>query len=193
MVVIPRLDYSIYEQAGRDGEDKEFPTLRRADVRVVGYLPREYKNEITASQLVGSRMFHIGGIMARVTPKEHARVELSEDDSYKPDQPLLGVTGQVHPNQAGEKVSVFLTSPDGEQWVLERITSKQGRFLAVFDLTKKPTLDTLEWQQDAEGQPREPSGEIEPLPGVYQVQAFLVNSPNAAEAESNIVKIQKNF
>jgi hypothetical protein len=193
MVVIPRLDYSFYENADKYSDKQEYRTKRRADIRIVGFVPREYTSEMTDGRLVGSRMFHIGGILTRVTPKLHSNIELSEDKEYKPEYPFLGVVGRIIPAQANEKASVFLTSPDSRQWVLEVTTDSQGMFRAVFDLTTKPTLDTLKWQSNTRPIPVKPADEIKPTPGIYKAQAFLVNSPNAAEAESNVVSIQKNF
>ena len=138
-------------------------------------------------------MFHIGGIMARVTPKLHSKIELSEDREYKPDHPFLGVVGQVTPARVNEKLSVFLTAPDGNQWVLEMKTDSGGMIRAVFDLSVRPTLNTLKWQSDKRQVPVEPANEIKPMSGVYKAQAFLVNSPNLAEAESNVVSINKSF
>ena len=193
LVVIPRLDYSAYLSAGEKPDNQEMRTKRRADVRLVGFVPREYTDEKTAGQMVGSRMFHIGGILARVTPKQHSTIELSEDQEYKENHPFLGVIGRVSPAQANEKVSVYLTGPDSKQWVLDVTTDTQGVLRAVFDLTTKPTLDTLKWQLSDRHAPTAPSNEIKPLSGIYKAQAFLTNSPNAAEAESNIVSIQKSF
>jgi len=193
MVVIPRLDYSIYEKADKYSDKQEIRTKRRADVRVVGFVPREYNSEMTEGQLVGSRMFHIGGILACVTPKLHSNIELSEDKEFKSKYPFLAVAGRILPAQAKEKVSVFLTAPNGDQWILEVTTDSGGMFRAVFDLTTRSTLDTLKWQSSDRHTPDRPAEEIKPMTGIYKAQAFLVNSPNAAEAESNVVSIQKNF
>ena len=161
---------------------------------MVGFTPREYANEMTDGQMVGSRMFHIGGILASVTPKLHSNIELGEDKEYsKADNPFLGVIGRIFPAQSGEKTSVYLTSPDGRQWVLNAVTDAQGAFRSVFDLTTEPTLETLKWQSVGRGIPTWPANQIKPLPGKYSAQAFLDNSPNAAEAGSNVVNIQKSF
>jgi len=193
MVVIPKLDYSIYENSEKYSNKQEQRTKRQADVRVAGFVPREYKNELTAGQIVGSRMFHIGGILAKVRPKLHSGIELSEDREYKQDNPFLGVIGKIAPARSGEKISAFLTAPDGSQWVLEVTSDATGTVRAVFDLTTKPTLNTLRWQNTDRHIPLKPAGEIKPASGIYKAQAFIVNSPNAAEAQSNIVNIQKNF
>ncbi len=193
MVVIPRFDYAIYESAGKKPDSQDIRTKRQAAVRVIGFIPREYKSEMTEGELVGSRMFHIGGILANVRPKRHSNIELAEDKEYKPDHPFLGVVGAIAPAQANEKVTVYLTAPDSRQWVMEVATGTQGNFRAVFDLTKKPTLETLPWQKGDRNVPDKPSEEIKPAPGIYKAQAFLISSPNAAEAESNVVNIQKNF
>ncbi len=192
LVIIPRLDITAYEAAEK-GNQQEIRTWRRADVRVVGYVPREYRAEMTAGQLVGSRMSHIGGILARVTPKRHGSIELSADKEYPPENPFLGVIGHVSPARAGEKASIFVTGPDSRQWVLERLTDGAGTFRAVFDLSTKPSLDTPKWPTDNNGAPLKPAGKYKPPSGIYKAQAFLVNSPNASEAESNVVSIEKKF
>jgi hypothetical protein len=138
-------------------------------------------------------MFHIGGIMAKVRPKLHSGIELSEDREYKPDNPFLGVVGKIAPARSGEKVSVFLTAPDSSQWVLEVTSDSAGTIRSVFDLTTRSTLNTLRWQNSDRHIPLKPAGDIKPVSGIYKAQAFLVNSPNAAETQSNIVNIQKNF
>ncbi len=188
MVIVPHLDISAYENAAK----QEGRTRRAAEVRVTGYVPREYASETTAGKPVGSTMSHIGGIMARVTPKHHANIELSPNREYSPDNPFAGVLGAVVPAKENEKVTVFLTDPDNCQWALERTTDAQGRFQAVFDLTTPPTLDTLPWQ-DRGGVPQQPAGTHKPLSGTYRAQAFLINSPNLAQAESVVVQIEKKF
>ncbi len=189
MVVVPHLDISAYENADK----QEGRTRRAAEVRVTGYVPREYVDEQTAGQIVGSTMAHIGGIMARVTPKHHANIELAPNREYPPANPYLGVVGAVVPARENEKVTVYLTDPDDCQWVIERATGPQGGFSAVFDLTTPPTLDTLPWQKTPDGMPERPAGVYKPLSGTYKAQAFLINSPNLAQAESAIVEIEKKF
>jgi len=193
LVVVPRFDYSAYESADKKSDNKDIRTTRQASIRVVGFIPREYTNELTVGQLVGSRMFHIGGILANVRPKRHSDIKLSEDREYKPDHPYAGVVGNIQPVQANERVTVFLSNPDKEQWALEVRTDVQGSFRAVFDLTTKPTLNRLPWQKDDRSTPEKPAEEIKPMSGVYRAQAFLINSPNAAEATSNEVQIIRKY
>ncbi len=193
MVIIPRLDYAVYESMDQKPDSQDIRTKREAAIRVVGFIPREYTAELTVGQSVGSRMFHIGGILAKVRPKRHSEIDIREDKEYPEDHPYIGIVGTVQPAKANEKATVFLTAPDGNQWALEAKTDAQSHFRTVFDLTKKPTLNTLPWQKGDRNMPDVPSKEIEPLPGVYKVQAFLINSPNAAEAESNVLNIQRNF
>jgi hypothetical protein len=191
LVVIPRLDYELYELAGRKPDNQEARTKRRADVRVMGYIPREYTAEKTVGQDVGSRMSPIGGILARVSPKRHTGIEIEEYKEFPPDHPFLGVIGRIAPAQQNEKVSVYMTAPDGQQWVLDVTTDSQGGFRAIFDLTTKPTLETLKWQGQAG--PRKPAEDEKPQAGIYRAQAFLIASPYAADAESNVVDIEKKF
>lgn len=190
MVVIPRLDYDTYVAAECEGYN-EARTKRQASVRMVGFVPREYDNELTVGQPVGSRMFHIGGILANVRPKKHSDIKLSENKEYDSNDLFAGVTGRVLPPQANERVTVYITAPNNGQWALEVTTGVQGNFQAVFDLTTKPTLNKLPWQVNNGHIPDAPSKEIELASGTYKAQAFIVNSPNSAEAESNVVNIEK--
>jgi hypothetical protein len=59
---------------------------------------------------------------------------------------------------------VDLITPSGALYALEATTDEKGRFFAIFPLK-------------------------EPMSGIYRAQAFTINSPNAAQAESNVVYI----
>lgn len=50
---------------------------------------------------------------------------------------------------------------------------------AIFDLTLKPSLDS---ESNAENKEM-------PISGIYKAQAFVINSVNSAQTESNILYI----
>jgi hypothetical protein len=166
LAVIPSLDYADYRK-------QEVP---HAFVRIAGHLPRSYDRETPPGVLPGSRMFPIGGITAQVTPKRRVDIHLEPDKELTKGN-VMAFQGAIQPPLAGEKVRVDLIDPDERPRIVETSTDAQGRFKAQFDLGVKPSLDA---------KPKRPAKET-PLKGVYQAQAFVVNSPNAAQAESNIV------
>ncbi len=168
LVVIPTLDY------GR-GFYKEIP---QANIRVVGDIPRVYTEMIPPGIMPPSRMLAIGGVTYQVKPKQSVTIilEAGEKDN------IITVEGQIIPAMEGEILRVDLIDPADRKRVAEVKTDGSGCFNAAFDLTIVPSLDI-----SAPGQPKE----LPPL-GVYQVQAFTINSPNAAQAESNIIYISKS-
>jgi hypothetical protein len=170
LTVIPMLDYSAYRK-------QEVP---RANVRLTGNYPRSYEREILPGILPGSRMFCIGGITAEVTPKRAVDIHL-EEDKERSKKTAIAVAGLIKPAMAGELIRIDLFDPEERQRVGQATTDDQGRFYAIFDLTTKPSLEA---KPNREAKER-------PLPGVYKAQAVIINSPNAAQAESNILYVSK--
>jgi hypothetical protein len=121
----------------------------------------------------------MGGILTQVTPKRKVTMDLWEDREVQKAE-VAAVRGSVNTAMAGEVVTVELADPASRLRTLQVTTDGAGHFAAVFDLTlyiddekgSKPETETL-------------------LRGVYVAQAFVVNSPHAAQTESNIVYIIK--
>lgn len=171
LTVVPTLDYNDYRK-------REVP---RARVRLAGVIPRSYKEKTEPGVFPGSRMFTIGGITAEVTPKRSVDVKLQEDGEFAKSTTKIGLKGSLKPSMAGERLRVDLTDPKDRLRVLEVTTDTQGRFRAVFDLTVRPSLYA---------RPKSRAKE-KPLRGVYKAQALVINSPHAAQAESNFAYVSK--
>ncbi len=166
LIVIPTKDVQAYHKM-------EIP---RANISVDGWIPRQYREEV--DKVFPASCFEpMGGILSRVTPKYRVELRLWEDQEVtKPD--VYGLRGEMNPGLSGEKVLVRLEDPAGRRWTREASTYGAGQFTALFDLNRMP-----------------PDGKKEPLSappaGVYVGQAFVVNSPKAAQAESNRVLISR--
>jgi IPT/TIG domain len=170
LTVVPTLDYKRLK--GRD--------RRPPHIRVAGDVPRSYEKEVPPGSLPGSRMLAIGGVTAQVTPKQGVRLRLGEDREHSKGR-VIAVRGAMVPGLAGEWVRVDLTDPKGRLRPAEASTDGQGGFTATFDLTRPPSLDVK-----ADRRRRE-----KPVPGVYKARARTINSPNAAQADSNVVVIDR--
>jgi hypothetical protein len=168
LTVIPTRDYSDYKQM-------EIP---HANIKVDGWIPRSYQ-KLAPGIYPASCFMPMGGILAQVTPKRKVDVRIWEDkEMYQPY--VAAVRGELDPAMSGEKVIVDLKDPTDRRRVAQVTTDGSGRFAAIFDLKQKPSL---------EAEPK--FEEEEPLLGVYVAQAFIVNSPHAAQAESNVVYLVK--
>jgi hypothetical protein len=172
LTVIPTLDYYAYRKKEQ----------LWAKVRVVGNIPRSYAKKIEPGVLPSSRMFTIGGITAQVTPKRRVEIKLTEDKKRSQGS-TVALTGQIKPGMGGEKVRVDLIDPDDKLRVKEVTTDSNGKFNALFNLMIAPSVD-------ANAKPEKRAKE-KVVSGVYKAQAFTINSPNAAQADSNIVYIKK--
>lgn len=171
LTVVPMRDIGYYHE-------EEIP---RANVVVDGWIPHSYRLQMASGDYPGSVMLPMGGIMARVTPKHHSEITLEEDPEY--DHPeAVGLRGQIDPPIGNQPVRVDLTDPKGRVRVRQVFTDAAGRFHAVLDLARAPSKDPLG---------REPGEEERPLSGSYRAQAFIINAPKVAEAESNVVLLKK--
>lgn len=150
-----------------------------ANVKVKGWIPHYYHQETTPGVYPPAHVLPMGGILTRVIPKRKVELSLWElEDVSGPDKAAL--KGKLVPIMRDEKVVVELEDPAGRRRVKRVATDSVGCFTAIFDLTQKPSLE-------ADPKPEEEK----PLPGIYVAQAFVVNSPHAAQAESNVVYLEK--
>jgi hypothetical protein len=150
-----------------------------ANVKVKGWIPRYYHQETTPGVYPPAHVLPMGGILTRVIPKRKVELSLWElEDVSGPDKAAL--KGKIVPIMRDEKVVVELEDPAGRRRIKRVATDSVGCFTAIFDLTQKPSLE-------ADPKPEEEK----PLPGIYVAQAFVVNSPHAAQAESNVVYLEK--
>jgi hypothetical protein len=171
LTVICTLDYWDYKK-------KEIP---HANIKLDGWIPRSYQ-KLAPDVYPASCFMPMGGILAQVTPKRKVDVRIWEEKemSQKEERYVAAIRGELDPAMTGEKVIVDLNDPAGRRRVAQVTTDGSGRFATIFDLKQKPSLEV------------EPKfEEEEPLIGVYVAQAFIVNSPHAAQAESNVVYLDK--
>src|SRR5439155_4511531 len=73
LTVIPTSDYAQYKKR----------EVRTAPIRLSGGLPRSYTETLAAGVNPSSRLFPLGGVTARVTPKQSVRLKLWEDRESK--------------------------------------------------------------------------------------------------------------
>lgn len=170
LTIIPTLDYSAY----RKNE------ILHANVQVIGEIPHSYQELIPPGVFPASIVRAIGGITARVIPKQSVTVKLGIDEERSKGR-LIALVGTISPALTGEKLRVDLIDPDDRLWVLETTTNSQGQFHSLFNLTRLPSIESKYHEHEDE--------KIES--GVYTAQALIINSPNAAQTESNIVYIKK--
>jgi hypothetical protein len=170
LTVIPIHDYKWYQRRN----------IPYGNVRVEGNIPRSYKEETLPGVFPPSRMLPIGGITAKVIPKQSVEVKLKEDLRRSTDT-TIALIGTLSPAMARQILRIDIVDPEDRLRVLESKTDSKGHFAGTFDLTIKPSLEAHPNTEDIE----------RPLEGIYKAQALVINSPNAAEAKSNIVYMIK--
>ena len=166
LMVIPTKDVGVYHKM-------EIP---RADIVVDGWIPRQYR-EMVDKVYPASCFEPMGGILSQVTPKRRVKLELWDDREVQKPR-VYGLRGKMDPGLSGEQVLVRLEDPAGRRWTQQVSTGGTGQFSVIFDLNQMPPDGSKEPVRD-------------PLVGVYVGQAFVVNSPKAAQAESNRVLIAR--
>ena len=155
-----------------------------ADVRLEGYIPHSYQEEILPGVLPGSKMLAVGGITAKVIPKRGVDIKLEEDKERSTNK-TIALFGELVPAISGQKLRVELRDPNDQMRFIEAISDVQGQFHALFDLTIKPSFEA----NSDNGHTKQARQKLQP--GIYKTQALVIDSPNAAETESNIVYITK--
>ena len=169
LTIVPTRDYGQYKQEG----------FYYAKIKVNGWVKRYYREEVEPGVVPPPCLLPMGGILARVTPKQRVKLHLWENQQES--QPgVVAVEGELDPQMMGELVNVEMEDPAGRDYILQLTTNSAGRFAAAFDLTTPPGMKT-------EGGPEEEF----PLPGVYVAKALIVNSPHVAQAESNAIYITR--
>jgi hypothetical protein len=167
LVVFPVWDYFKYT---------EFKTFQ-ADIVVDGWIPRSYEEIWESGLSPASTFMPMGGILSQVTPKRRVEVAL-EEDKEKSGKEWISLRGWIKPAMANEILSVELTDPKGGLRVKNVKTNASGEFYVTFYLLREHLIDEEEYRVRRE-----------PIPGEYIAQAFVINSPHAAQAESNRLKI----
>lgn len=169
--IIPVQDYWWY----REMSGKKLTTR----IGLMGRIPKSYKDEVPPGVLPASRMLPIGGVSVNVTPKQRVQITIeASQDKY------VYVRGNMTPKLQNEIVRVDVVDPFGYLRCVNAITRIDGSFNIRIDVSKPPeSTDLLP--------PGHPNSF--PISGIYSVQARTINSPNAAQAESNIVPVKITF
>ncbi len=174
MTVIPTEDYGWYQDFKR--EDMTTHISLRGD------LPRTYDRQVGPT-FPGSWAFPIGGITMSVTPK----LRVSLDIKAGADGDGIHVRGIMHPAFAGERVRIDLTDQYGfAEDITDATTDQRGTFSLFFSMGEAQKQNEELVSSDPDHLPPSHPGRF-PVWGPYRVQAHTINSPNAAQASSNIV------
>ena len=167
-VIVPDKDYWWY----RDKSNQKLTTR----IALMGKIPRSYADKVPPGVLPASRMMPIGGISVNVTPKQRVQMDLkAQGDAFE-----IHATGNLSPGLNDEKVRVDVTDPFGFMRCQNTSTGVGGAFTARIKVSEPPESEDFL-------PPGHPNSF--PLKGSYMVQARTINSPNAAQAESNIVVV----
>jgi hypothetical protein len=144
LTVIPTLDLPLYHEH----------RARTAPIRISGGLPRSYDDEILPGVLASSRLFPLGGVQARVTPKRSIRLQLRESRESKREGPVI-LEGLMTPAVANQTVRLRLHGATGWDEYVETQTDPQGRFRGALsprgaDRAMKATASTINAREVAE-------------------------------------------
>jgi hypothetical protein len=167
VMVWPLADINVYQI----GKSKEGRYPGTAPLRVAGFIPRSYNEEMHITHTVpGSRFYPIGGTFYRVHARKKATIRFEiEQKSEKADSIILH--GAVGPARADQRILADVLLPDGKTHrAAETMTKASGNFdVRVSLLDDKGKL----------------------LPGTYRVQAFIFHASELADAASNILHITR--
>ena len=154
LTIIPTYDYAEYKQ-------REIPY---ANIKVSGWIPRHYREEITPGVYPPPRLLPMGGVLVRVTPKRKVTLRIWENQQRsRPD--IAVVAGEINPAMGSEIITVEIQEPAGRWHSIKTATDDFGRFTASFNLR----------QSSPDAEP------VELLHGVYV----------AAQAESNMIYLRR--
>lgn len=181
LTVIPMFDWNAVVGAATHGNDRK--VYQTARVHLHGEVQRLYDTPIEPKhEPAGSRFYPIGGIVGNVTVKKNTRIWIERQESTTAPQQTLAVQGGIGQKFDKQRIRVLCTDPKGRDRIVQTFTDANGRFAAAFDLTMEPSLEASRklWKE---------AKSI--VPGIYKVQAFIVDATMAAEAQSNEVFFER--
>jgi hypothetical protein len=164
VAIWPEADSEDYALGRRDKDDRLTAT---APVRVNGVVGREYSElQPPADEEPGSRFYPIGGTFYRVHVRRRSNIKIEVE---RTGDLSLTVIGQVDPPVRDQRVVVDASGPSGRSALaVETATTANGAFRAQLDLRAA-------FKQQG--------------PGVYSVQASILNADELDDAESNVVQL----
>ena len=167
VMVWPVSDVNAYDLTSN--QEKRFPAT--APFHVKGAIERSYTEVMNMSGTVpGSRFYPIGGTFYRVHVRRRGNVRLEQDKQGERKE-VVALRGAVSPAAARQRVLIDVQLPDGKtRRTVETKTGPTGQFTATVKLLDdKGHLQT----------------------GTYRAQALLFGASELADAESNILLIQR--
>jgi len=171
LTVIPYLDVDFYLRG-----HKEMP--RSAPVRIVGFVPHAYREEIDVTKIPAFTHRLIGGVTMHVTPKHKADVRLEPDREHQAKNPdAIAVVGQVKPPLADQCVTVVVQAADGRRKVADVMTDAGGRFRFALDERGMKTDPQAPWEGRETGDTDD----------IFAVRAELFVAADLAPAKSDPV------
>lgn len=164
VAIWPEADSEDYALGRRDKDDRLPAT---APVRVNGVMGRQYSElQPPADEVPGSRFYPIGGTFYRVHVRRRSSIKIEVE---RTGDLSMAVLGQVDPPVRNQRVVVDATGPSGRAALaIETTTTANGEFRAELDLRSA-------FKQQG--------------PGVYSVQASILNADELDDAESNVVQL----
>ena len=162
ITVIPYLDIETYR--------KEF-RFRSADIRVRGFLPHSYLEEVEGTGVPAFTHRAIGGLTMNITPKRRAEIDAQIDKERKGG---IGVLGSVRPAMAGQKVTVCVQPVNGQRFSVETMTDPQGRFRVFIDPRRQTNVGARPWEGQRSSR----------LQAIYEVWCETFDAKDLAFAQS---------
>ncbi|QEX15181.1 hypothetical protein FRZ44_04610 [Hypericibacter terrae] len=165
VMVWPLADINVYKM----GKQKEGRYPGTAPLRVAGFIPRSYSEEMPITHtLPGSRFYPIGGTFYRVHARRSASIRFEiEEKSQRKDSIVLH--GAVGPARGDQRILADVLLPDGKT---HRAAETRTKSSGAFDVRVSLLDDDRKLQ-----------------PGTYQVQAFIFHASELADASSNLLHI----
>lgn len=163
VTIIPYLDLQVYLKELR---------FRSADIRVRGFLPHAYQEDVDV--ITGVPAFThraIGGLTLNITPKTRAEIQAEIDKKRKDG---IGVVGQVRPALGGQKITVSVQPVGGPRFSVETVTDARGRFRVFIDPRKEAGQSKRPWEGQGTGR----------LTGIYEVYCETLDARDLAYAKS---------